>query len=471
MGKRARLGAVLAPLAFALILVSPLPLEAPAHRLAAIAAAVVVAWVTEVVPIPVTALMIAPAMVALGICEPKAAFAPYADPLLFLFYGAFFISHAMQRHGLDRRVAHAIVGSRLVTGVAWRTRLALMVTGMLLSMWISNTASAAIVVPILLGTLARGASSRDRAASSSLLAVAYAASIGGVGTLVGTPPNLITVRFLKDAGREIGFVQWSAVGLPAAAMIVTVIYFVTARRAARVTRGPSPVAGESRGPMSRGERVTAMAFALAVVGWLVPGLWSATGDPLGARIAELLPPPGVAMLAAAPLFLLRAQRGGEAVLPWSEARKIDWGIIMLFGGGISLGTQMFDTGLAAALGRGFVELTGVRDVWTLTFVAIAFTILFTEVCSNTAAANMLVPLVIGVSTELGVSPVPPALGVGLAASCAFMMPIATGPNAIVYATGRVGLMDMVRVGFVLNLLCAALLFGLLRVLCPLMGFM
>jgi sodium-dependent dicarboxylate transporter 2/3/5 len=144
---------------------------------------------------------------------------------------------------------------------------------------------------------------------------------------------------------------------------------------------------------------------------------------------------------------------------------------MLFGGGISLGTQMFDTGLAGALGKGFVELTGVHDVWMLTLVAIVFTIFFTEVCSNTATSNMLVPLVIGVTTELGVSPVPPALGVGLAASCAFMMPIATGPNAIVYGTGRVGLMDMVRAGLVLNLLCGGLIFGILRVLCPLMGWM
>ena len=145
--------------------------------------------------------------------------------------------------------------------------------------------------------------------------------------------------------------------------------------------------------------------------------------------------------------------------------------MMLFGGGISLGTQMLDTGLAEALGRGFLALTGVSDVWTLTAVAVVFTIFFTEVCSNTATANMLIPLVIGITTELGVSPVPPSLAVGLAASCAFMMPIATGPNAIVYGTGRIPLIEMVRIGFVLNLLCAVVIFAVVRIVCPLFGWM
>jgi sodium-dependent dicarboxylate transporter 2/3/5 len=220
--------------------------------------------------------------------------------------------------------------------------------------------------------------------------------------------------------------------------------------------------------------VTAFAFALAVCGWVIPGIWKATGSETGKAIATMLPPPAVAMLAAAPLFFLRANERSheprEAVLPWSEARNVDWGIIMLFGGGISLGTQMLDTGLAEALGRGFIELTGVSDVWTLTAVAVLFTIFFTEVCSNTATSNMLIPLVIGITTELDISPVPPALAVGLSASCAFMMPIATGPNAIVYGTGRIALMDMVRMGLVLNLLCAVLIFAVVWVACPLFGW-
>ncbi len=180
--------------------------------------------------------------------------------------------------------------------------------------------------------------------------------------------------------------------------------------------------------------------------------------------------PGVvALFAAAPLFAV-PDGEGEPVLPWRDAVRIDWGIILLFGGGIALGTQLVQTGLAARMSEGFVAVTGIEGLWTLTAACCVFTIFFTEVCSNTATANMLVPLVVGVAAELGVSPVPPALAVGLAASCAFMLPIATGPNAIVYSTGRVTQGQMIRLGLVLNLISAVLVFVLLRVICPLMGW-
>ena len=158
------------------------------------------------------------------------------------------------------------------------------------------------------------------------------------------------------------------------------------------------------------------------------------------------------------------------MLAWRDATQIDWGIILLFGGGIALGTQLVETGLAAAMSEGFVAITGIRELWAFTALCCAFTIFFTEICSNTATANMLVPLVIGVAVELHVSPVPPALAVGLAASCAFMLPIATGPNAIVYSTGRVSQPQMMKVGLVLNLVCVAIVFLVLRVLCPLLGW-
>ena len=215
--------------------------------------------------------------------------------------------------------------------------------------------------------------------------------------------------------------------------------------------------------------MTAVAFSLAVIGWMVPGLMKAADLPGGAALSAALPGGSVALLAASVLFLFGDDEG-ERVLPWRDAVGIDWGIIMLFGGGISLGQQMFDTGLAATISTWFVDVTGVSDLWTLTALTVVFTIFFTEVCSNTASANMLVPLVIAAADELQVSPIPPALAVGLAASCAFMLPIATGPNAIAYGTGRVPMTAMVRVGFGLNLLCAAFVFLLLRVLCPLYGW-
>jgi sodium-dependent dicarboxylate transporter 2/3/5 len=187
-------------------------------------------------------------------------------------------------------------------------------------------------------------------------------------------------------------------------------------------------------------------------------------------MAELLEPGAVAVAAASILFMVPTERGGPRVLVAEDLGRIDWGLILLFGGGITLGEQMFATGLAGKLGDALIALTGVQSLWSLTALAIAISIVLTEVCSNTASANMLVPLVIGVAVQLGVSPIPPALGVGIGASCGFMLPVATGPNALVYGTGLVSARDMIRLGVWLDLLSGAIVWCLLRLLCPLYGW-
>jgi sodium-dependent dicarboxylate transporter 2/3/5 len=471
-GRRGPVGAWLAVLAFLVVWFAPLPLELRAHRLAAIFVAVIVLWVSEAIPIAATALLIAPAMIACGVTDETAAFAPYASPLLYLFVGGFMIARSMTRHGLDRRLALGMASMRGIAGSANRIRVAFAVTGMMLSMWISNTATTAILIPIFLGFAGEGETpGRARATTGGLLAIAYACSIGGLGTPVGSPPNLIAMGFLRDEGIAFEFVDWVAVGLPTALVltVATLLFFHWRSPAPRIE--DDTAVRPAFGPLSRGERVTALSFAIAVVGWMVPGLLKAAGHPWGAPLEAALPGGAVALIATVPLFLVPARSGSsERVLPWPEAARIDWGIILLFGGGISLGRQMFDTGLAAALARGFVDWTGVSDMWVLTGVVIVFTIFFTEVCSNTATSNMLSPLVIAIAQELEISPIPPVLGVGLAASCAFMLPIATGPNAIAYGTGRIPQGSMIRAGFALNLICAGLLFVLLRVLTPLLGW-
>lgn len=466
-------GAILAPLAFAALWVAPLPLDPAAHRLAAIFVAVIVLWVTEVIPIAVTALLIAPAMVAAGVADAEQAFAPYADPLLFLFVGGFMIARAMTRHGLDRRIALGLVSLPFIRGAPSRVRAAFMLAAAALSMWISNTATCAILVPILIGLLdAKREPVSDRAFTGSLLAVAYACSIGGLGTPVGSPPNLIAMRFLRDAGVSFSFFDWVKVAAPVV-LVMGVATFYLFRWIAPPVALPTEAQAAAQPPSarwSRGETTTAVAFGLAVVGWMLPGILKAAGAPGAAALSAALPGGAVALLAAAVLFVVPDAGGGKRVLPWSDAARIDWGIIMLFGGGISLGRQMFETGLAQELAEGFVALTGVRELWTLTALVIVFTIFFTETTSNTATANMLAPLVIAVAVELGVSPVPPVLAVGLAASCAFMLPIATGPNAVVYGTGRVDTPSMIRAGFLLNVAAALLVFVLLRFLCPIYGW-
>ena len=481
-----------APLTFLVLWFAPLPLEQPAHRLAAVFGAVLVAWLTEVVPIAVTALLIAPLLVVTEVAGAKDAFKHYADPLLYLFVGGFFIAEAMSEHGLDRRIAKWIVGSRWVAGIPSRVRIALMVAGALLSMWISNTASTAILVPILLKMLDKKNGS-ERSTVGGLLALAFACSAGGLGSLVGSPPNLITVGLLAEAGSPLGFLDWMQIGFPTG-LVVCLVIWVVARWMYPPERDPEPRDPEPRDPesratksatsaeifsdvphrWSRGELVTALSFSLAVIGWVLPGLLRAIEHPAAEAAKRLMHPGVVALLASSLLFVFPGKRSAEdkpqRVLPWKRALSIDWGIILLFGGGIALGTQLVETGLAREMSRGFVALSGIETLWPLTAVACVFTIFFTEVCSNTASSNMLVPLVIGIATELNVSPVPPALAVGLAASCAFMLPIATGPNAIAYSTGRISQSEMMRIGFVLNVACAIVVFTIIRVLCPLYGW-
>ena len=474
-------GAIGAPLAFVVLWLAPLPLEEPAHRLAAIFGAVLVSWVTEVLPISVTALLIAPLLVVCGVETAKESFKHYADPLLYLFVGGFFLAESMSLHGLDRRIAKAVVTSRWVSGIPSRVRVALMIAGGLLSMWISNTAATAILVPILLKMLGKRRKN-DSAATGALLSLAYGCSIGGLGTLIGSPPNLITVRLLRDAGTSLSFLEWTMVGVPTMIVIGVAVHFVT--RALFPPAAPPPSSTSSDGDRatteasnfddvpaawSRGEIVTSIAFGLAIFGWIFPDLAEAMGLPGATAIKAALHSGVVALLASSILFMVPDGKG-QRILPWKRAVRIDWGIILLFGGGIALGTQLVETGLAAAMSHGFVSLTGISSLWSLTAVACVFTIFFTEVCSNTASANMLVPLVISIAAELHVSPVPPALAVGLAASCAFMLPIATGPNAIVYSTQRVPQTSMIRAGLVLNLVAAVLVFAILRVLCPLLGW-
>ena len=200
-----------------------------------------------------------------------------------------------------------------------------------------------------------------------------------------------------------------------------------------------------------------------------PGLISFFDPSLYKKVLGILPSGVVALLAAALLFVGRDEKG-DLVLPWSEAVKIDWGIIILFGGGISLGVQMMKTGLAEQIASAIVSSTGLTSLWSLVFAVIAFTVFFTEVCSNTATSNMLAPLVLSLAHTMGVSPIPPLLAVACSASCAFMLPIATGPNAIAFGTGHISQNQMMKKGFVLNVVCLILIWATLRIGCPLLGW-
>jgi solute carrier family 13 (sodium-dependent dicarboxylate transporter), member 2/3/5 len=457
------------PLTAIVVSLLPLPLEPRAHAVAVVFSMAVIAWMTEVVPLPVTSLVIPALLSASGAVTVREAFVGFGDPILFIFVGAFFMAAAMHRHGLDRRLAEYLLGAPIFHGRPLLAFAAFLLVAVLMSMWISNTATIAIMLPIFLGARDLEGSQPHERREAGVLTLAYASSVGGMGMLVGSPPNAIATRFLDDALGEqsFGYVDWAMFGLPSALVMASLLYVVFLFRGGRSLRIDAPEASD-RGPMSRGEKITLACFLAAVAGWSLPGIAKAAGLPHAAFWNDRLHPGAVALLASLPLFFT-GDRDGEPVLPWRDGSKIDWGIIMLFAGGISLGEAMVQTGLAQAMGQALVEGGGIQGVWTLTAVSILFTILFTEICSNTAAANMLVPLVIAAAATLGVSPIPPAVGVGLAASCAFMLPVATGPNAIAYGSGEVTAREMIRYGFLLNIFAVFILTGMLYVLATLLG--
>ncbi len=464
---RHRAGLLLAPLAFAVAWYAAESLPPAAHRLAAVLATVIVLWVSEAIPMAITAFLGVAAAVVLGVAPAQEAFAPFADPLIFLFIGTFMLARAIAFHGLDRRFAFAILSLRRVGESPGRLLAAYALVTCLLSMWISNTATTAMMFPIGIALLSFIESQPGIALAPTfgtllLLSNAFAASIGGLGTPVGTPPNLIGIGFLRrEAATEISFFSWMAIGVPVVALLFSLLVFDFWRSGtSRQTRMPdlgTLLARERQalGPWTRGQRNTVFAFGLTITLWVLPGLVSlVAGDqhPFYRQLVTMLPEGVVALLGAGLLFLLPVNlRKHEFTLSWSEAVRIDWWIVFLYGGGIALGTLSFKTGLAEALGRGLTGLLGVESDFSLLLLATSIAVLLSETTSNTASANMVVPVVIAIARSAGLDPVLPVLGATLGASLGFMMPVSTPCNAIVYASGRIPLRTMMRHGILLDL--------------------
>ncbi len=480
---RRTVGLFLGPLVAIVVSQAPLTgISVEAHALAAVVSLVVVWWITEAIPIPVTALIGSALMVLTGVTSAQQAFAPFANPVIFLFIGSFMIGQAITVHGLDQRAAASLLGLRSISGNLRRTRIALLSFVMLVSAWMSNTATAAMVTPITLGVLSSVglsvATAGRQYTSTFLLVLAYGASIGGLMTPVGTPPNLIAIGLLERLVHvKIDFLTWMAIGVPIAVCVGVALHLVSAWFASRSgvspeAVAPTPSAPVASAPWTRGQVLCLVAFATAATLWILPGVFALVGDrtsPIGSLVSRL-DEGVVAIVAASLLFVLPVNwPRREFALGWQQASQIDWGTILLFGGGLAMGEQMFRTGLAERIGLMFVGATGADSLWTVTALAVGLSIMLTEITSNTAATNMLVPVVISMCQVAGLNPVPPALAVALGASMAFMLPISTPPNAIVYGTGLVRLMDMVRMGVLLDAIAFVIVLVGLRILCPVLG--
>lgn len=514
---RKRLGMILTPLTFAVTYALCSGLQPEGRMLAAILASVAVLWITEVLPLPVSALLGAASCVVLGVADAKTVLAYFADPIVFVFIGGFMLARAMMLHGLDRRIALSFLSIPWIGSSPSRIMAGLGLVTAAVSMWVSNSAVTAMMLPIALGILgalhevrvAQGLTQGPISARSwpyatgMMLMVAYGASIGGIGTPVGTPPNLIGIGIIRAAtGVEISFFRWMALAIPLflvmAVALFTLLYLLH-REPNKSEKLPPNLDGETGvnktgnpdidpgshllnyiraertklGPWTREQLNTLLAFSIAVLLWVAPGIlqlpwWQGAG--IGQWLSKNMPESIVAITAAILLFVLPVNLSkGTFTLRWSEAVKIDWGTILLFGGGLALGSLMFKTGVAEALGYSLTSRLGVNTLWMLTGLSIAMAIVISEAASNTASANMIIPVVIALAQAADVSPLPPALGACLGASFGFMLPVSTPPNAIVYGSGLVPLPKMMRAGILFDIAGFFIIWGGLYVLCPILG--
>ncbi len=415
-----------------------------ARRLAAVLVCVVWWWMSEAMPLAVSGLLASSLCVVLGIAPGKKVMAPYADPVIFLFVGSFWLAEAMSVHGLDRRLALRLLSFEALSATPARFVAGVGLLAAMISLWVSNTATTAMLLPILLGmleTLPAGARN-PKLECNLLLMLAFAASVGGLGTPVGTPPNLIGIGMLdRLAGIKLSFGEWCAMAMPITAVTMGFVMLLLCRGLPRPEGwGALPrvlrTQAAGLGPWSAGERNTAVAFLLAVTLWLVGG--------------ERLPEGISALLAASLLFILPAGPD-RPTLTWKEAARVDWGTILLFGSGLSLGQLLFETKLAESLGQSLVAALGVSSPGAIAGLASALALVTSELASNTAAANVCVPVALALSQAAGVAPRYPALSATMAASFGFLLPVSTAPNALVYATGKVPLRQMAAKGLALDL--------------------
>ncbi len=478
---RRKVGLYAGPLAGLLVYCLPIPISDSAHRLASLMIVMVIYWITEPIPLAVTALLAPILAILFGIGKDKEVIASFGNPVLFLFIGSFMIARAMEKHRLDRRFSFWLLSFPMISKSPHRILLMLGAITAILSMWISNTAATAMIFPIALGILGTLSSEKGKSpyATGVMLMIAFAASVGGIATPIGSPPNLIGIGMLeKVIGYKISFFQWMQFGVPICLMMFLILYLLLSiifPPSGIAISGISDFIVEQKkllGEWTSGEKNTLIVFSTAVFFWVLPGILGLLYGSKGTVLTlynERLPEGGIAILAASLLFFLPVDRvRGEFTLSWTDATAIDWGTILLFGGGLAMGDLMFKTGLSLAIGEGLLSLLPLQSLWAITGLSIALAIIISELSSNTAAANMVIPVVISIAMASGVNPLPPALGATLGASFGFMLPISTPPNAIVYGSGLIPIRSMMRAGIVFDLIGFFVIWGGLRLLSPLL---
>ncbi|MDG2047190.1 MAG: SLC13 family permease [Halioglobus sp.] len=410
----------------------------------------VIWWVFEPVPIPVTSLLPLAILPLLGVLTPREVGEAYGSPLILLLLGGFLLSKAMEHSGAHRRIALGMValfgvssGRRLVMGF--------MCAAAVLSMWISNTATALMLLPVALAVL-DAVDDKSRLAAPLLLGIAYAANIGGLGTPIGTPPNLIFMQVYQETtGQVISFTQWMGWALPVVILMVPVMALILTRN----LRGALALQLPAVGPWRAHERRVMVVFGLTALAWVMRsepfGGWKAWLDLPQANDAS------VALLAVVALFLVPSGNGqGQRLLNWERASTIPWGVLLLFAGGICLAKGFVSSGMSELIGLWLTEMTNMPIYLLMVIVCLMVTFM-TEGTSNTASTALLMPILAAAALAAGISPELIMVPAAMSASCAFMLPVATGPNTVVFGTGQITTARMAREGVIINLLGAAVI--------------
>jgi sodium-dependent dicarboxylate transporter 2/3/5 len=432
-----------------------------AWRAAAIGMWMAIWWATEAVPVPVTAFLPLVIFEPLGIANLRDAAAPYANPIIYLFLGGFLMALALERWNLHRRIALAILdrtgtdGRRLIGGF--------MFVCAMLSMWMTNTSTTMMLLPIVLSVIAvirdnvAGLSEKSRSdfQVAMLLGLAYSASIGGLATLIGTPPNALLIGYLaENYGIEISFARWMTVGIPVTMVMLPIAWLLLTRFLFPVNIPASEAVNqhlhtlrEEMGPITTPERRVAVIFVAVILSWM-----------FRLPVTELLGLTGVSdasivMTAGVLLFMLPSGNPAQPqLMTWHDATCLPWGVLILFGGGLSLAAAVSNTGLALWLGESLAPLNSLH-IAVLVVAAVTLVIFLTELTSNLATTATLLPVMGAIAIQAGIPPLFLTVPITIAASCAFMLPVATPPNAIVFATGQITIPQMVRAGIFLNLIC------------------
>ena len=474
-----QIGLWIGPLAFLLMLLTSDSQEAmsrDAWLVAGVGIWMATWWSTEAIPVAATAFIPLVSFPILQVMPVKAVAQSYAHPTIFLFMGAFVLALAVEKWSLHRRIALTVLSK---TGTDGRKLiLGFMLAAALLSMWMTNTSTAMMLLPIAVSVAAMvaeksvGVSDADkrRFQVSLLLALAYATTIGGMSTIIGTPPNVLLAGFVEETyGRQIAFFDWMLIGLPLALVLLPLGWFVLTRIAFRVDVPASPEAAEvirnmriEMGVMPAPERRVGLLFLMVVTLWM-SRKWLNTMSGL-----EGLSDAGIVMAVALLLFVIPSEKGSASrLMDWEDVARLPWGVLILFGGGLALAAQVSGSGLAVWLGE---SLLPVANLGTLVLVVAAagLVVFLTELTSNLATTATFLPVIAAIAAQSDIEPLVLCVPVTLAASCAFMLPVATPPNAIVFSSGVLTIPEMVRAGFFMNLVALVVLTLLATLAVPVM---